>query len=155
MVQKVSDTCIFCTIAKHEAPAYVIDETAEHMAIMDIFPPTFNGKITMPVILVITKQHLKSDVFEDLSDAQYTALLAYTKRIARAAKRALNAFRVCMVFEGVEIDHIHTKLYPLFKEYYPNYLSTEKSPGNKSIRADDRTLAAYAERVRNELVQAV
>lgn len=143
--------CIFCKIAKHESPAHIIDETNEHMAFMDLFPPKFNDNIRMPIILVIVKQHLKSDVFGDLSDSQYEALLKYAKKIAHAARKALNPLRVCLVFEGMEIDHIHAKLCPIFKEHYPGYLSTEKSIGNKPIRADDTILSSYAERIKNAL----
>jgi diadenosine tetraphosphate (Ap4A) HIT family hydrolase len=118
---------------------------------MDIFPPTFDGKITMPVVLVCTKKHLGSDVFENLSDEEYSKLLAYVRKIAKATKCALNPERVCLVFEGMEIDHIHAKLYPIFKESYPGWLSTKKSLNNENIKALDELLSNYAAKIREQL----
>ncbi len=128
-------------------PCHKVYEDDDHMAFMDIYPPTFNGKITMPNVLVVTKKHYKSDLFEDLADDVYEELLRVSKKVARAIKKGINPMRVCLVFEGMEIDHIHVKLYPIFKEYYPNYLSTEKSPGNKPIRASDEALSNIATKI--------
>jgi histidine triad (HIT) family protein len=143
--------CIFCSIAQKKAPAFLIHEDNTHMAFMDLFPPTFNGKITMPTVLVITKKHLGSDVFEDVSDQEYADLMRYIRMIAKATRRGLKPRRVCMVFEGMEIDHLHAKLYPIFLDSYPGYLSTEKSLGNKDVRASDAVLKAYVKNIQSAL----
>lgn len=144
-------SCIFCQIARKESPCILINETDRHMAIMDIFPPTFNDKITMPSVLVITKKHLGSNIFEDLDEEEYAALLKYTRKIAQAIQTGLKPKRVCLVFEGMEINHIHAKLYPIFLDSYPGFLSTEKSRGNKDILAPRAVLEDYANLIKKEL----
>lgn len=142
--------CIFCKIANKELPHHLIDEDKKHMAFMDIFPPTFDGEITMPVVLIITKKHLGSNVFEDLNDEEYEELLKYTRKIAKSIQKGINPIRVCMVFEGLEINHIHTKLYPIFTDYYPGYLSTKKGPNNEDIKAPDEYLRSITRKIKGK-----
>ena len=147
----MSQECIFCKIGRGELPIYKIHEDNNYISFMDIYPPTFNGKITMPVIIITTKKHLGSNLFEDLSDKEYSELLKYTKRIAKAVQKGLNPTRVCLIFEGMEINHIHPKLYAVFSDSYPDYLSTEKSPGNKGILAPKEILQEYADKIKKAL----
>ena len=142
------EECIFCKIVNGELDSHKIHEDEKHFVFLDIYPPTFNGKITMPVFLVITKEHLKSNIFEDLDNKQYLNLLVYTRKIAKAVQKAINPARVCLVFEGMEINHIHAKLYAIFNETYPNYLSTKKSEDNNGIRADGKFLREIVEKVK-------
>lgn len=143
--------CIFCKIAKGEIPSFKVHETEGFIAFMDIFPPIFNGEIRYPVVLVIPKKHLKSNVFEDLSTEEYHDLLDYTKFIAHGVQKALSPMRVCLMFEGTEIDHVHAKLYPVFKEKYPGYLSSEKGVNNQATKADDKALREIAEKISKAL----
>ncbi|MFH1064177.1 MAG: HIT family protein [Candidatus Woesearchaeota archaeon] len=145
------EKCIFCRIANKGLPSFKIDENEKYITFMDIFPPTFDGKVTMPVVLITTKEHKGSNVFEDLDEDEYNSLLGYTRKVAKAIQKALLCDRVCLVFEGLEIDHIHPKLYPVFSDTYPGYLSTEKSVGNKDIKAPDALLNELAEKISAEL----
>lgn len=148
----ISTDCIFCKIARHEIPACIIHEDTQFVTFMDIYPPTVNGKITMPVVIVITKEHFGSNAFEDLADGEYISLLEYTRKIAKAIQRALNPMRVCLVFEGMEIDHVHSKLYPIFKDGYPGYLSTEKGSNNEATRASDQELQRIADLIKQKVL---
>ena len=145
------EDCIFCKIAKGEIPCIKIHEEESFISFMDIFPPTYDGEITMPTVLITTKKHLGSNVFEDLSEEEYNSLLNYTRKISKAIQKGLNPLRVCLVFEGIEIDHIHSKLYPIFSSSYPGYLSTEKSPGNKDVLAPKECLEEYASKIKKYL----
>lgn len=145
------NNCTFCKIVNGELPCYKIEEDAEHIAFMDIFPPTFDDTIIMPVVLVATKKHLGSNVFENLNEEEYRRLLAFTRRIARGIQRGIHPYRVCLVFEGLEIDHIHPKLYPVFADSYPGYLSTKKGPNNEDTKAPDEFLADTAKKIREAL----
>jgi len=137
-----------CKLGNHVLPSFTVAENEDYIALMDIFPPTFEGEITMPVVLVLTKKHFGSNVFEDLSDVEYKGLLNYSKKVAKAIQRAINPMRVCLVFEGMEIDHVHAKLYPIFEGRYPGYLSTIKSPNNKGVKAPDEFLRELAIKIR-------
>ncbi len=127
--------CIFCQIAKHLSPAHIISENKEFMAFLDIYPPTFKGKITSPNIVVITKKHYKSNPFEDLPENVYQRILLFSRSVSRKVQKNLKPLRVCLIIEGMEINHFHIKLYPIFKKYYPGYLSTIKGINNTETLA--------------------
>jgi len=143
--------CVFCRIANGEIPSYKVHESDDFMAFMDIFPPTFGGKIRYPVVLVIPKKHLHSNVFEDLSTEEYHELLDYTRFIAHGIQEALKPLRVCLMFEGMEINHVHAKLYPVFKGSYPGYLSSEKGVNNKSTMADKKIMEEISSKIKSRL----
>ena len=145
------DDCVFCKISDKKIPGYFVDENSRFFAIMDVFPPTFSGKVTMPTVLVITKEHEDSNIFENMDEQLYSDMMLYSKRIAVAMQRALSPERVCMIYEGMEIAHAHVKLYAVFKDSYPGYLSSKKSEDNKSVMADDKMLFDYAAKIRSEL----
>ena len=131
------EDCIFCKIVKGEIPSVKIWEDEENIAILDIKPNTEG------LTLVILKKHLSSDIFE-VDDEDYKKFLLSTKKVAKILEKGLNVKRVAMVVEGMEIDHLHTKLYPLhgldkkfekmiakeqvYFERYPAYITTLEGP---------------------------
>ena len=143
--------CLFCKIAKHEIKSYKVYETKEFLAFMDIFPPTFNGKITMPTVLLITKQHYGSNAFEDVPEKVYLKSFKIARKIAKAMQRALNPMRVCLMIEGTEINHFHIKLYAVYKDSYPGYLSSMQGPDNKPTMADKKWLRETAKKIREAM----
>jgi diadenosine tetraphosphate (Ap4A) HIT family hydrolase len=146
--------CIFCKIAKKQAPAHVIWEDEKHLAFLSIFPNTAG------VSVVITKEHYPSYAF-DLSDTVLADLMSAVKKVAKKIDRAFDDVgRTGMVFEGFGVDHIHAKLFPMhgtkdplwrprnsdvqkFFETYEGYISS-----HDYIRADDAVLAEQALRIR-------
>lgn len=146
--------CIFCKIAKGEAPAHKIWEDEKHLAFLSIFPNTEGFSV------VITKEHYPSYAF-DLPESVLTDLLLATKKVAKLLDAKLpDVGRTGMIFEGFGVDHIHAKLFPMhgtkmaewkpiksnvdkYFETYEGYLSSHDSK-----RADDGQLAELAERLR-------
>ena len=134
-------SCIFCKIIREEMPSVKIWEDEKHMAILDINPNTEG------LTLVITKEHYDSDA-TDMPDKEYTALMLAAKKVAKLLERKLKVKRVVMVMEGLGINHVHIKLYPVhgldekfkemwakdkvFFEKYEGYISTQLGP-QKSI----------------------
>jgi histidine triad (HIT) family protein len=143
--------CVFCDIVNKKSPCFKIHEDANHIAFMDIFPPIFQHKITMPVILVATKKHRKSDIFQNMKKDEYSLLMRYARKIARAVYVGLKPSRVCMVQEGMEVNHAHLKLYPIHKKTYPGYLSTKKSEENKAIMASKKDMESVLKKIRKVL----
>ena len=146
--------CIFCKIAKGEAPAHKVWEDDIHLAFLSIFPNTEGFTV------VITKEHYPSYAF-DLPDDVLKDLVIATKKVAKLLDAKLSDVgRTGMVFEGFGVDHIHAKLIPMhgtkpdswkeirsnintYFDTYPGYIST-----NDSARADDVELAKLAEKIR-------
>jgi histidine triad (HIT) family protein len=102
------ENCIFCKIAKGEIPAVKIWEDERHLAILDIAPNTEG------MTLVITKEHYDSDA-TDMPDKAYKELMIAAKKVAKILKKKLKVNRVGFVLEGLGVNHIHVKLYPLYE----------------------------------------
>lgn len=143
--------CIFCQIAKGEAPCFKIWEEGDYMAFLNIFPNTEGAS------LVIPKNHYDSyfaeipeDVLEDLMEA--------SQKVAKLLDDKLeDVGRTGLIFEGFGVNHIHTKLFPMhgtklddwknieseiddYYEKYPGYLSSHSAK-----RASDEELKRVAD----------
>ncbi len=102
-----ANNCIFCKIAKGEAPCHKIWEDEKHLAFLSIFPNTEGFSV------VITKQHYPSYVF-DLPDNVLKDLILAIKKVAKKIDSKLETVgRTGMIFEGFGVDHIHAKLFPM------------------------------------------
>jgi len=144
------EDCIFCKIAKGEAPAHKVWEDEKHLAFLSIFPNT------QGVTVVITKEHYPSYAF-DLPDAVLNDLVPAAKKVAKLLDAKLeDVGRSALVFEGFGVDHVHAKLFPMhgtnipewrplhskintYFDTYPGYISSHDAD-----RADDAELADLA-----------
>ena len=147
------DTCIFCKIAKGEFDSSKIWEDDNFLAILDLNPNTKG------MTLVLPKKHFDSDVFS-LPDKDYQDLMAAVKKVSKILEKGLKVNRVAMVAEGMGVNHVHVKLYPLygiekefkemwakekvFFENYQGYVSTQLGP-----KADMEDLKKLAGEIRN------
>ena len=100
------ENCIFCKIVKGKVPCHKIYEYDDYLAFLDIHPNTKG------MTLIVPKTHYHSDAF-DMPKEAYINLMLISKKIAKLLEKKLNVKRVAMVMEGMGIDHIHIKLYPL------------------------------------------
>jgi len=98
--------CIFCKIARKEIDAAWIWEDAEFFAILD------NQPNTKGMTLVLTKKHHPSYAF-DMPNEAYQKLMLASKKVAKLLETKLKVKRVAMVMEGMGVDHVHIKLYPM------------------------------------------
>ncbi len=131
------DNCIFCEIINGKVPSVKIWEDKYHLAILDINPNTEG------VTLVLTKKHYDSYAF-DMPESAYLAVMSASKKVAKLLDKSLDVKRTALVMEGLGINHIHVKLYPIhgidekFKETwakdrvyfdkYEGYISTQLGP---------------------------
>lgn len=135
------EDCIFCKIVKGKIPSVKIWEDEKHIAILDVNPNTEG------MTLLIPKKHFDSDA-TDMPEKDYTDLMITAKKLAKILEQKLNVKRVAIVMEGLGINHVHIKLYPIygldekfkeiwakdriFFEKYEGYISTQLGP-QKSI----------------------
>lgn len=98
--------CIFCSVINGELPSYKIWEDNDSIAVLDLCPNT-KGQT-----LVLSKNHLPSYPF-DIDDKEYLRALKSAKTVGKILEQKLNVKRVALVIEGMGIDHLHIKLYPL------------------------------------------
>jgi len=146
--------CIFCKIVKSEIPSAKVWEDKKHIAILDVFPNTRG------MTLVIPKNHYDSYAF-DMPDKVYSELMLASKKVGKLLDKKLKVVRVAMVAEGMGVNHVHMKLYPLhgiekhFKEMwhtdevyfetFPGYLVTKQGP-----KADAEELKKLAKMIRGK-----
>lgn len=102
--------CIFCEISEGEVPCHKVWENEEFLAFLDI-EPKVEG-----MTVVITKDHYDSHVFE-MPDDKYSGLFKAAKKVAGLLKKDKD--RVFMVVEGMDVNHVHIKLYPVNEDNNP------------------------------------
>jgi diadenosine tetraphosphate (Ap4A) HIT family hydrolase len=148
------EDCIFCKIAKGEIDSAKVWEDEKFFAILDINPNTKGMALVMP------KVHFDSDTFL-MPDKDYQELMLATKKVAEVLRKGLDVNRVAMVAEGLGVNHVHIKLYPLFgvdKEFkgcwakekvffenYQGYVSTQLGP-----QANLEDLKKLAEKIKSK-----
>jgi histidine triad (HIT) family protein len=116
------ENCVFCKIAKGEIPSVKIWEDEKHLAILDIKPNTEG------MTLVLTKEHYDSDATE-MPDKPYKELMIAAKKVAKLLKKKLKIIKVAIVIEGLGVNHIHVKLYPIYKSNeVEGYITTQLGP---------------------------
>lgn len=139
--QNTKENCIFCKIIEGKIPAVKIFEDDKYIAILDKFPNTKGMTLVMP------KKHYDSYAF-DMQDKDYSELMLISKKIGKMLDKKLKVKRTALVMEGLGVNHVHIKLYPIygldekFKEMwakeeiyfnvYEGFISTQQGP-EKSI----------------------
>ncbi len=146
--------CVFCKISSGEIPSVKVWEDEKHLAILDVNPNTKG------MTLVMTKKHFDSDA-TDMPEREYIYLMIAVKKVAKLLEKGLNVKRVAVVMEGMGVNHVHVKLYPLygienkFKETwakdkiyfdkYEGYISTQLGP-----QKSNEELNKIADRIRGQ-----
>jgi len=149
------DNCIFCKIASGEFDSAKIWEDKNHLAILDLNPNTKGMALVMP------KNHFDSDAFL-MPDNNYQELMTAVKKVSEILRKGLNVNRVAMVAEGMGVNHVHIKLYPMhgiekefqeiwakdkvFFDNYPGYITTQLGP-----QANIEDLKKLAEEIKSKL----
>lgn len=115
------ENCVFCKISRGEIPCMKIWENDKYIAFLDINP------VTEGMALVIPKEHQDSRIFKNENSVMCEIMNA-AKEVSKILEKKLNIERVGLIFEGIEVDHLHAKLIPIrggenlkmiLESYYP------------------------------------
>lgn len=99
---------VFHKIVSKEVPAFIVNEDAQHMAFLDIYPSA-KGQV-----VVIPKSFTTSH-FANADKELLTSTLRFAQQTAQILEKKLaNKPRVLLVIEGLEIDYLHIKLVPTY-----------------------------------------
>jgi histidine triad (HIT) family protein len=102
------EDCIFCKISKGMIPSYKIWENEKHIAFLDIFP-------AVEGMTVVTPKYHYTSYFADNDQEVLCGLIEAAKEVAQLLDQKLdNVLRTKLVFEGLDVDHLHVKLYPMY-----------------------------------------
>ena len=99
---------IFSKIAAGEIPSYKCAENDKFYAFLDINP------IGKAHTLVIPRKEI--DYIFDMNDDDLAAFQLFTKKVARAIKKAFPCKKVAQIVLGLEVDHAHIHLLPINSE---------------------------------------
>lgn len=104
--------CIFCKIGKKEIQSYVIDETDNFIAVLDINPHAPGHTLVLP------KEHIVNLV--DIPEEVEKELVDFLKSIIKKLGEKLNTVDFTIGINegklaGRAIDHLHIHIMPRFK----------------------------------------
>ncbi len=104
MWNKMKD-CIFCKIAKGEAPCHKIYEDDDFLVFLDIFP------LNKGHTLIIPKKH-EQWVWDVENPGKYWEI---TTKVAKAIRQTLDPVRIMSFVLGEQVPHAHIWLVPKFE----------------------------------------
>jgi diadenosine tetraphosphate (Ap4A) HIT family hydrolase len=135
-MENKTENCIFCKIVKGEISSVKIWEDEKHLAILDVNPNTEG------MTLILSKEHYNSD-YTGMLDKPFKDLMIAAKKVAKILKKKLKVQKVGFVIEGLGVNHIHVKLYPLYN-LNEGYITTKSGPQKST-----EELNKVAERIKN------
>ena len=99
---------IFSRIIAGEIPCYKVAESSDFYAFLDIRP------LAKGHVLVVPK--IETDYLFDLDDKTLGDMMIFSKRVAKAMKKAIRCKRIGVTVIGLEVPHAHIHLVPITKE---------------------------------------
>jgi len=131
--QKPIKDCIFCKIAKKKIPAEIIWENEDFIAFLDIFP------VVPGATIVIPREHHDSYIKNADREVVQGLMSAVMEVMDLLDNNLEGNVQTKLIFEGMEVFHLHAKLWPMYQEI------KEKVPERQ---ATPRELKKIAEKIR-------
>jgi len=104
-----NNECIFCKIVLGKLPSFKVYEDGKYLAFLDRFPET------EAMTIIVPKKHMPG-YFVDVENEVLTDLITIGKKLAKIIDSKMpNILRTTVLFEGLDVDHIHMKLKPAYK----------------------------------------
>jgi histidine triad (HIT) family protein len=100
--------CVFCKIARREAPAVALHEDAELLAFLDLTP------VRRGHAQIIPKRHVEA--FDTLPPELAAAMVLLGQRLARRMKAVYAVDRVAFLFTGGDVPHAHAHVIPMHEK---------------------------------------
>ncbi len=123
---------VFSKIIAGEIPSYKVAEDDRFFAFLDIKP------IAKGHTLVVPKQ--ETDYLFDLEDDLLAAMAIFSKKVAKAVKKAIPCQRVGVLVMGLEVPHAHVHLIPMQKE-------GDMNPSNPKLELTEQEFKEIAESI--------
>lgn len=99
---------IFSKIIAGEIPCYKIAENDKFFAFLDINPVNWGHTLVVP--------KRETDYLFDIDDDELAEMMLFSKKIAKAIRKAFDCRKVGVTVLGLEVPHAHIHLVPLQKE---------------------------------------
>jgi histidine triad (HIT) family protein len=99
---------IFTKIRTQEIPGYILEDTGEFFALLDVFPKQKGHTLVIP--------HQEVDYIFDLDSETYHKLWVYVAQVAKKLKQVVPCRKIAIVVEGMQVSHTHIHLIPINHE---------------------------------------
>lgn len=109
---------IFTKIISGEIPCLKVAETDDFLAFLDINPNAKGHTLCIP------KKEV--DQLFDLDKTTYNGLMAFSRTVAIAIKKAIPCKRIGLTVIGLEVPHVHVHLIPLNTMEDAQFIKKEK-----------------------------
>lgn len=120
---------IFTKIIEGEIPCYKIYEDEKTLAFLDIAPEAEGHTLVIPKVEV--------DKVYDLTDADYQALMATVKKLAKHMEKVLGE-RMQIKIVGIDVPHAHVHVLPV----------NENWAGERQMKPTEEEFKALQERLK-------
>jgi histidine triad (HIT) family protein len=127
---------LFTKIINREIPGYIVAEDERYIAFLDINP------LVVGHTLVVPKKEV--DYIFDIDDDTLAGLQLFSKKVARALKKAIPCKRIGVAVIGLEVPHTHVHLVPMNSMDDLNFTRPKLKPSKEE-------LSAAAEKIRKGL----
>jgi histidine triad (HIT) family protein len=124
---------IFTKIIRKEIPAHVVAEEDNYLAFLDIMPLVKGHTLVVPKVEI--------DYIYDLDDDILAGLHIFSKKVAKAIKKATGCKRIGLAVLGMEVPHAHLHLVPM------NVMS-DLNFANPKLKLSSEEMAAIAAKIR-------
>lgn len=119
---------IYTRIIRGELPCHKVYESDNVLAFMDIHP------IQPGMVLVIVKQQIEH--IEDVPDEVMAELMLTAKKVMRAQRAVFtDRKKIGMQVEGLEVPHVHVKLFPFDTSDEFRALPKHTEPNHEELSA--------------------
>ncbi|MFY7672619.1 HIT family protein [Tenacibaculum sp. MEBiC06402] len=126
---------IFTKIVKGEIPSYKVAENDDFYAFLDINPNAVGHTLVIP-------KKEENKIF-DLSKEEYTALMDFSYRVAKALEKTITCERIGMSVIGLEVPHVHVHLIPINTMADMQFMKKEKLANEEFVELASKIAANF------------
>ncbi|CAN5615334.1 HIT family protein [soil metagenome] len=126
---------IFTRIIYKEIPAQIVAEDQDFIAFLDINP------LVTGHCLVVPKKEV--DYIFDLEDEVLSGLTLFSKKVAKAIKKAVPCLRVGVAVIGLEVPHTHVHLVPLNSMNDINFSRPKLNPAKEELEKTAQKIKSF------------
>ena len=126
---------IFTKIINKEIPCYKVAETENCLAFLDINPNAEGHTLCIP------KKEI--DNIFDLDTELYNELMVFSKKVAKALKKAVQCERIAMSVIGLEVPHAHVHLIPINEMKDVTFINKKKFSETEFKEIADKIKASF------------
>ena len=116
---------IFSKIIQGEIPCYKVAESETCFAFLDINP------VAKGHVLVVPKKEV--DYIFDVDDQQYTELMLFAKKVAKAIEKVVPCERIGVTVIGLEVPHAHVHLIPISSLHDMNFAKPKLNMSSEDL----------------------